>query len=420
MAEKRFASENFPPEIQAMADGMNLDENAVPAWTIPPVASRNAGEFLNRERPELLRKFAKYIYGVIPPKCAQFDVDVVAEDKNAFGGLATRREIVLRCAQNGLARYLNMLLYYPNDGKPKHPVFFGLNFKGNHACTFDEQVRFILPHRYPKLNDSPRYADERADFSQRGLQDDRWCFEKVLKRGYAVATISYWDIYPDHPYGFEDSVLRLFFDETVWNSPQRPTAAISAWAWGVQRAIDALELQPEIDATRIAVHGHSRLGKTALWAGANDTRIALTISCCSGTCGAKLSHRYYGEDFNWINLWNPHWVVPGFLPYIGHDSEIPVDQHQLIGCIAPRLAYITSATEDCYADPKGEFLAGVAASDYYRLFGKEGIGTTEMPAPKVPLHGDIGYYLRVGEHSITPENWDAILDFADKRLLPLH
>ena len=414
--EKRFASENLAPDKQALADQMNLDEASVPQWSIPAIASKTPAEFLRTERPRLLMQFAELMYGVIPPRPAEMDIDVVAEAPDAFNGLATRREIAIRCAQNGIARTLNLLLYIPNNRSGQVPVFFGLNFKGNHAASNDPDVRFYLPKRYPTLCNSPRFTDGRMEVDQRGAQAYRFCFEDCLKRGYACATICYWDIYPDHPYGFEDSILRMYFDASVWNSSERPSAAISAWAWGVSRALDALESQPEINPHKMAVHGHSRLGKTALWAGANDERIALAISCCSGTCGAKLSHRYYGEDFAWVDLWNPHWTVPAFRQFVNHDAEIPVDQHQLIACIAPRLAYVTSATDDVYADPKGEFLAAVAASDAYKLFGMNGIGITEMPPAGKAIIGDIGYYLRTGDHECMPENWKAFLDFADARL----
>lgn len=415
--EKRFASENLDDEKQAIAQHMNLEEENVPAWTVPHAESATVDEFLRIERPRLLEQFARYMYGVIPPRPASMDFDVVEEDATAFGGLATRREISIRCAQKGIARTLNMLLYIPNQRDGKVPVFFGLNFKGNHAATTDPNARFYLAKRYPTLHHSPRFTDGRVGVDQRGLQAYRFCFEDCLKRGYAVATICYWDIYPDHPYGFEDSIFPMYFDKALWESPERPSAAISAWAWGVSRALDVLESQPEIDRFKMMVHGHSRLGKTALWAGANDDRIALAISSSSGTCGAKLSHRYYGEDFAWINLWNPHWVVPGFLPFINRDDQIPVDQNQLIGCIAPRFAYVSSATQDVYADPKGEFLATVHASSFYNLFGMEGQTATELPEAGHGWDGSVGYYLREGDHECMPENWAAYLDFADRHIL---
>ena len=415
--EKRFASENLPPEIQEVAERMNLDEAQIPPYMVPALESATAEEFLANERPRLMAGFEKYLYGKLPPLCEEMNCDIVEEDANAFGGLATRRELVIRCAQGGHARFLNLLLFLPNQCKgQKVPVFFGLNFKGNHSTTRESGVRFVLPKRYPTLKYGPRQTDNRATVEQRGIDEGRWCFEEVLRRGYAAATLCLWELYPDHPYGFSQSILSLFFDEACFESERRPCGAISAWAWGISRALDALEKQPEIDAGRMAVHGLSRLGKTALWAAANDQRIALAVSNCSGTCGAKLSHRYCGEDFAWIQLWNPHWMMPAFKEYCGRDQEIPVDQNQLIGCIAPRLVFITSASRDEYADPNGEYLGAYHASPYFRFFGKEGL-TSGCPPPTGQRvgNGSIGYFRRDGEHNCTPEDWQALLDFTDER-----
>ena len=211
--------------------------------------------------------------------------------------------------------------------------------------------------------------------------------------------------------GFESSIARLFYTSQEWFAPTRPTGAISAWAWGIMRALDALETQSEIDPRRMAVHGHSRLGKTALWAGANDPRIALTVSNCSGTCGAKLSHRNFGESFEWIQQWNPHWMRADFERYVGRDGEIPLDQHWLMAAIAPRLLYVASADRDVYADPRGEFLAAQAASAAWQIFNASGLGATEFPQPGNLIGNQVGYYLRAGEHEVMPENWEALLKF---------
>lgn len=424
---KRFAGESLPEDIQRLADQMNLDESQVPPWTIPAVQSQSAREFAATERPALLKEFARCIYGALPPLPQVCTAQVIEEDRNAFDGLATRREIELLVANNGLERRLNILLYLPNEqlrnGKPV-PLFFGLNFRGNHASTRDLKVRFLVRKRYPTSPEFPaRICDNRATEEQRGSEEGRWCHEKVLQAGYATATLCLWDIYPDHPDGFEDSVLRLFFDSTIWTSPQRPSGAISAWAWGISRALDVLLPLPEIDEHCVIVHGLSRLGKTALWAGANDPRISLAVSICSGTCGAKLSHRYFGEDFSWIKQWNPHWTVPAFDGFVNHDAEIPVDQHQLLGCIAPRKVYVASATNDVYADPKGEYLAARAAGQFYALYGLAGLEnpegvtlTDELPPADRQVYGNVGYFLRTGEHNFTPENWDALLDYVRREL----
>ncbi len=412
-----FSLKDFPSpeEVKAISAGMNLKEEDVPAYALPVRRSATAAEFARKERPAILRDFTRLMYGEIPPRPDSMEVFVTEESPDAFGGLATRRELTVRCGRGNIVRTMYLLLYLPNERlhKGNIPVFFGLNFKGNHAASPDPDVRYYLPKRYPTLMNSARYADGRANPDERGLAADRFDMENVLKRGYATATVCLWDVYPDHPYGFEESMLRLFYEPEEWESENRRSTMISGWAWGISRAVDALEMQPELDRGRIFIHGLSRLGKAALWAGANDERAALTVSFCSGTLGAKIAHRYYGENYAWINLWNPYWSVPAFMPYVGHDADLPVDQHQLIACIAPRHCYIASASEDRYADPKGEFLSAAAASDWYRLFGSEGLGGDVMPDCGVEMNGDIGYYLRRGPHSCTPENWAALLDYAD-------
>ena len=417
--EKRFADENFPPEIQEQAERMNTDESKVPCVPLPelPVNGRTTGtEFQSRIRPGLIAAFEKYMYGPVPPRCEELLFKVTSEAP-VFGGLGIRREADIICRHKGLERILHLLLYFPARAQGKVPVFFGLNFKGNHEIDADPGITFHPFERYaPAIPGSLRQADGRAEEAARGKGTGRWVVEEVLKRGYATATMCYFDIYPDVPAGFEKSIMRFFYTPEQWNSPERDSGAISAWVWGIQRAIDFLETCPEIDPARIAVHGHSRLGKTALWAGAVDQRIALTVSNCSGTCGAKLCHRWFGESFEWIWLWNPHWVRPDFVKYVRHDLEFPVDQHMLMAAVAPRLLYVASASGDEYADPRGEFGAAAAAAPAWRISGGTGLGTDVFPECGKLIGNEIGYYLRKGQHDFTPENWKALMDFADARL----
>ena len=417
--EKRFADENFPPDIQERADRMNTDESKVPVVELPPlpISDHTTGsEFQTRIRPRLIAAFEKYMYGSVPPRCEELIFKQTGEGP-AFGGLGIRREVDIICRHKGMERTLHLLLFLPAKAEGKVPVFFGLNFKGNHSVSTDPDVIYHPFERYAPVNpNSLRQADGRLDESGRGKAAGRWDVENVLKRGYATATMCYFDIYPDVPAGFEKSIMRMFYTPEVWNSSQRDSGAISAWVWGVQRALDYLETVPEIDSSKMMVHGHSRLGKTALWAGAVDQRIALTISNCSGTCGAKLAHRYFGENFEWIHFWNPHWVIPEFKKYICHDTEYPIDQHMLMAAIAPRLLYVASGSLDEYADPRGEFEAAVAASPAWRLSGGSGTGTASFPACGKLIGKEIGYYLREGEHDFTPENWRVLMDFADARI----
>lgn len=416
---KRFAEENFPPDIQERAERMNTDEAKVPPVELPPlpISDHTTGsEFQTRIRPRLVAAFEKYMYGPIPPRCQELIFKQTSEG-SAYNGLGIRREFDIICRHNGMERVLHLLLFLPANVQGKVPVFFGLNFKGNHAMSTDPDVTFHPFRRYPPIDPgSLRQADGRCDESGRGETAGRFDVENVLKRGYATATICYYDIYPDVLAGFEASIMRMFYTPEVWNSPKRDTGAISAWAWGIQRALDCLETVPEIDKNKMMVHGHSRLGKTALWAGANDVRIAMTISNCSGTCGAKLCHRFFGESFEWIQYWNPHWARPEFAEYVQRDLEYPIDQHMLMAAIAPRLLYVASGSLDEYADPRGEFEAAVAASPAWRICGGSGTGRTQFPPCGQLVGNEIGYYLREGEHAFTPENWKVLMDFADARL----
>ena len=417
MKEKRFAYENLPEDYQVLAEAMNLDNSAIPAYDLPqlPITEKTTvEEFENSIRPHLLDEFYRSMYGVIPPCCEKLEFKVVSEG-SAYNGLAIRREIDIICSHKGDSQTLRMLLYIPAGRKGKVPCFFGLNFRGNMAVTPDEEVTCLPFTPAPKMW-SLRYDDRRVNADERGILVGRWDIENVVKRGFATATICYSDIYLDRPDGFPGSIMRFFYTAEEWESDHRPSGAISAWAWGIMRALDCLSEQAEIDSSRFIVHGHSRLGKTALWTGANDPRVWLTVSNCSGTGGAKLSHRYYGEDFAWLDVWNKHWFCSEFRKYVNRELEYPVDQHFLMAAIAPRLLYIASGTLDYYADPEGEYLSGKHASAAWNVYGMEGLEKTEYPAAGNLIGENVGYYLRDGEHNFTPENWNALMTFVEKHL----
>lgn len=370
----------------------NYREKNVPPYELPNVLTANDGSRIETEqewksvrRPEVLELFRKHVYGRVPENATKgVGFEVIETDAEAMEGKATLVRVRIRFAEGVDDPSMNLVTFIPNEGRGPKPAFLLI-------CNRDAS------------NIDPT----------RTIKSEFWPAEELVERGYVMAAFVVSDVDPDNYDKFQNGVHGLLDPEG--ERPRDAWAMLAAWAWGAGRAMDYFETDDRIDEERVAVVGHSRGGKTSLWAGAEDERFALVISNNSGCGGAALSRRRFGETVARINKSFPHWFCEKFNDYNENEAELPVDQHMLVALAAPRLVYVASADEDLWADPRGEFLSCVHASPVYELFGATGLERDEMPALAQSLHaGRIGYHIRPGGHGLTPYDWHRFADFWEK------
>lgn len=418
-------------DTEAQPAGANYEESEVRPYTLPdPLIAadgtpiKTAKQWQKKRRGEVLHLFETHVYGRTPePLKVKFKQ--TSEEKSALSGKATRKEVTAFLTGKEDGPTMDLLVFIPNDAKKAVPAFVGLNFAGNHAVHADPDI--ALARCWLRDARDGSVTNNRATEAGRGKESSRWQVEKIIDRGYALVTACYCDLEPDHVDGHKGALRSILHPKEPKNFTPGPAmkgapanaapdewGAIGAYAYGLSRAMDYIEKENAIDEKRVAVMGHSRLGKSALWAGAQDERFAIIISNNSGEGGASLSKRNFGESVERINTSFPHWFCGNFKKYNNNEQNLPLDQHMLIALMAPRPVYIASAKEDSWADPKGEFLSGKHAEPVYKLFGLEGLGVAEMPPVDQPVGQTIGYHIRSGKHDVTAYDWEQYLNFADR------
>jgi dienelactone hydrolase len=361
----------------------NYDESKVKPYTLPDpllLANgkrvRDAQTWTRERRPEILRLYETEIFGRIPPKTPKVSWETVP-----IRGFVseTTMDMTLAIGKIGDAAdapKMNVTLYMPAQARAHVPVILLLNFGGGGAAVAEPPVA--------------------AD---------------IIAHGWGYVTVGYQDIQPDKINTFDRGVIGA-----MGRAPAADEwGAIGAWAWGVSRVIDYLQTDRRVDPKRIALHGHSRLGKTALWASALDDRIAAVYASCPGEMGAALSRRDFGETVDDMAQNFPYWFAGNFQKWVGRWNDMPVDAHMLIALSAPRPVFITGGTQDQWADPIGEFLAEVAAGPVYRLLGKHDLGADRLPPLDTALiGGDLAWHYHTGPHAATEADWRVFVRFLEK------
>jgi hypothetical protein len=378
------------------------DEAKVPPYDLPPLLVSADGkpittpeEWFNIRRPQLLGLFANVIYGQVPEPESPIRTtfDVLKTDKGFMGGKATRKDVRIRFENAKGTAEMVILVFTPNDAPKPAPVF--------------------LQHTFSDTRDDGHNANpEKPGFLRNGVP-----LGELLAHGFGYVAVYQGDLTRHNEVEFQKGIHPLFY-RTGQSFPKTyEWGVIAAIAWGGSRAMDYLETDPDIDAKRVAILGHSKCGKATLWTAAQDTRFALAILAQSGCGGAALWKRNYGENMEKMVTRFPYWLSRNAWRYANNEADLPVDQHMLIACIAPRPVYVHSGVDDTWADPRGEYLSAYHAGAVYKLLGKRGLESeTSPPVGEAIVHSDVGYHNRPGGHSIEMFDWGKFIEFAEYHL----
>lgn len=383
------ASEETISRLSKNQKEFNYVEENVPSYTLPDVLLTlknqkitNQKDWFKLRRPEVLELFTQEVYGRVPKSSYQTTMKVVKEDPHAMNGAATLKLIDVILTANNKSLTIHLGLFVPNKVPKPVPAFL------------------LICNRPPAEN---------IDFT-REKKSEFWPAEEVIARGYAVAAFYNGDVDPDKHDNFLNGIHGMLDTQRTSDS----WGTLAAWAWGASRCMDYLVTDKDIASDKVAVAGHSRGGKTALWAGATDKRFAMIISNEAGCGGSSLSRRRYGETVDRINKAFPHWFCENYKKYSHKEDQLPIDQHMLMSLIAPRALYVASASDDLWGDPRGQYLALYHSLPVYQLFDSSTQLAQAMPPLNTPVtSGNVAYHVRSGDHNLTLKDWNFFMDHAD-------
>jgi hypothetical protein len=406
------------PDDEREGIKINYTEAKVPHYTLPdPLTLRNGKKVTDiqtwneQRRPEIMLLFEENQFGraLGNPKDVHFTM--FEKGASVFGGKALRKQVTIHFGKGPQA---DLLIYLPANTEIPSPLLLNISFLANNQTVDDPGVK---EGKIWNSNKQRVPAAEGSPFPKIDVM-------QFIERGYGFATVYYGDIEPDFREGLQYGIRGWYLKAGQTGTAPDEWGAIAAWAWGLSRTMDYFETDPRIDARRVAITGVSRLGKTALWTAAADARFAMAIASCSGQGGAALSRRNYGETIKLITLpqrygyqFCGNYAKWGDIP-----NAAPMDAHMLIALMAPRPVLLQTGDADKWSDPLGEFKAAVAAEPVYKLFGKRGLGTNQIPESGTPILHDIGYYMHKGGHGMYAadgtSDWNVFLDFMDMHLKP--
>jgi hypothetical protein len=418
LGHSAFAQVSDAPDAAVKGIPVNYTEAKVGTYTLPDPLTLADGQrvtdaetWMTKRRPEIVKLYEENQFGRAPGRPADMSFDVFDKGTPAFNGKAIRRQVTVYFSADKTGPQMDLLIYVPAAATKPVPLLLNLSFMPNNSTVDDPGVK--VGRRWDAREKKRVPATQPARFGRLDVM-------RLIDDGFGAATLNYSDIDPDALGGISAGVRALYLRPGQTEPAPDEWGSIAAWAWGLSRAMDYLETDPGIDAKRVALFGVSRLGKTVLWAGAADTRFAMVIASCSGEGGAALSRRNYGETIKHLvePTRYPYQFCANYAKYADDPNKLPVDGHMLISLIAPRPVLLQTGDTDRWSDPKGEFLAAVAAEPVFKLFGKEGLATDVMPKTNEPILHTIGYTMHTGGHGSMPSDWKQYLAFMKMHLQP--